>query len=270
MKQRKPSVEQRKKPKNKKLISIVCLTNTNTRIMYIQNELRKWADKTAKGYVSIAKEIGIDAPSFYTQSDLTKIVTSPEVVVLGINPGSGGTYLSQKENPNWGLCGKDMDGEHLIQGNFCKNKFGNPNWSDRNKWQYWNRLKAYFGGVKSGNPLENEKDFVITNMSFFNSKEAKQLPNELLIKSIPYSLDLIRILVPRHLLFLGGEGMLNKLKRANRNNKLFEMSYEMIKPRVYKGRFNGVPFLAVPHPSARLKREERQTIIDIITDFMSN
>ena len=56
--------------------------------MDIQKELREWADKTAKGYVSIAKEEGEKAPSFYTQSNLTKILNSPEVVVLGINPGS--------------------------------------------------------------------------------------------------------------------------------------------------------------------------------------
>ena len=237
--------------------------------MNIQKELRRWADKTAKGYVSIASEVGDDAPSFYTQSDLTKISDSPEVIVLGINPGSGGTYISQKGNPNWGLDGKDMDGEHLIQGNFCKNEAGNPNWNDRSKWHYWNRLKAYFRGVKTGNPLEDEKNFVVTNMSFFNSKEAKQLPLNLLIKTIPYSLDLIKVLMPKHIVFLGGAGMLGKLRRANQNNLLFDMNYEMVKPRVYKGQFNDIPFLAVPHPSARLKREERQTVVDSITDFMN-
>ena len=236
--------------------------------MDIQKELRKWADKTAKGYVSIANEDGKEAPSFYTQSDLTKIAASPKIIILGINPGSGGTYISQKDNPNWGLGGKDMDGEHLIQGNYCKNEAGNPNWSDRNKWQYWNRLKASFGGVKPGNPLENEESFVVTNMSFFNSREVKQLPYDLLLKSIPYSLDLINLLKPKYILFLGGAGILDKLKRVNRNNNLFEMDYKLIKPRVYKGQFNGIPFMAVPHPSAHLKREERQTVIDCISGFM--
>ena len=236
--------------------------------MSIQKELRKWADKTAKGYVSITNEEGEDAPSFYTQSDLTKIVTSPEIIVLGINPGSGGTYISQKENPNWGLSGKDMDGEHLIQGNYCKNEAGYSNWSDRNKWQFWKGLKAYFKNVKSGNPLENEENFVVTNMSFFNSIKAKQLSYDLLIKSIPYSLDLINLLKPKHILFLGGAGTLDKLKIVNRNNNLFEMDYKLIKPRVYKGQFYGIPFLAVPHPSAHLKREERQTVVDCISAFM--
>ena len=49
--------------------------------MNIQEELRVWADRTAKGYVAIANEVGEKAPSFYTQSDLTKIMGSPKVVV---------------------------------------------------------------------------------------------------------------------------------------------------------------------------------------------
>lgn len=236
--------------------------------MSVQEELITWADKTAKGYVSIANEEGENAPSFYTQSNLTKVLNSPEVVVLGINPGSEGSYNSQKENPNWGLNGKDMDGSHLIQGNYCKNEDGNPNWDDRNNWPYWKRLKAYFKNVVSGNPLENEDKFVVTNMSFFNSKKANQLPNKLLIRTIPFSLDLIKIIAPKHIIFLGGSGMLDKLKRVNRKNEFFDLSYEMMKPRVYKGFFNNIPFLAVPHPSAHIYREERQTVVDSITEFM--
>ena len=56
--------------------------------MNIQKELKKWADNAAKGYVAIANEYGEDEPSFYTQSDLTKLPDSPNVIVLGINPGS--------------------------------------------------------------------------------------------------------------------------------------------------------------------------------------
>ena len=236
--------------------------------MNIQEELKKWADKTAKGYVSIANEEGDKAPSFYTQSDLTKIMGAPEVVVLGINPGSCGTYLGQKGNPNWGLNGEDMDGDHLILGNYCKNDAGNPNWSDRNQWPYWHRLKAYFRDVLPSNPLENEENHVVTNMSFFNSKKANHLSNKLLTKSIPYSLDLIKILKPKHIIFLGGGGMLDKLNRINRT-KIFDISYEIISPGVYKGQFDGLPFLAVPHPSAYLKSEARQKVVDCITAFMN-
>lgn len=236
----------------------------------MQKKLKEWADKTAKGYVSIANEIGESAPAFYTQSDLTKLLDSPNVLILGVNPGSEGSYIDQKANPNWGLNGNDMDGKHLILGNYCKNEEGNPSWDDRNKWPFWNRLKGYFKNVLPKNPLDNEETFVVTNMSFFNSKKANQLPNKLLIKSIPFSLDLIKILAPKHIVFLGGAKLLEKLKRVNFNNALFDLNFEMIKRRVYKGKINGITFFAVPHPSARLKREERQMVIDCITDYMNN
>ena len=235
--------------------------------MDIQKELREWADRTAKGYVAIANDLKDKAPSFYTQSDLTKITGTPEVVVLGINPGSEGLYSGQKTSKGWDLNGGDMDGKHLIQGNYFK-EGEKTSWEDRDKWLFWWRLKAYFKDVLPRNPLEKEEKFVLTNMSFFNSKKANHLPNKLLIQSIPYSLDLIKLLAPQKIVFLGGGGMLEKLNRVNRT-KIFDINYEMTAPGIYKGQFNGFPFLAVPHPSAYLTSEYRQTVVDNITAFMN-
>ena len=235
--------------------------------MSMQKELREWADKTAKGYVSIANDYGETAPSFYTQSDLTKIKESPIVLILGINPGSEGLYIDQKTSTGWGLNGSDIDGDHLILGNYFVNN-GGSSWSDRENWPYWQRLKAYFVGVKPVNPLDDENKFILSNVTFFNSERAKNIKSPLFFKSIPYSVELIRITKPKKIIFLGGKGMLDKLNRFNRNNQLFDMSYEMINPRVCKGKFNGISFLAVPHPSAHLYREERQTVVDCITEFM--
>jgi hypothetical protein len=235
--------------------------------MDIQKELREWADRTAKGYVAIANDLKDKAPSFYTQSDLTKITGKPEVIVLGINPGSDGLYNDQKTSKGWDLNGGDMDGEHLIHGNYFKES-DRSSWDDREKWLFWWRLKAYFKDVLPRNPLEKEEKFVLTNMSFFNSKKANHLPNKLLIQSIPYSLDLIKLLAPPKIVFLGGGGMLEKLNRVNRT-KIFDINYEMTAPGIYKGQFNGFPFLAVPHPSAYLTSEYRQTVVDNITAFMN-
>lgn len=235
--------------------------------MDIQKELRKWADKTAKGYVAIANDLRDEAPSFYTQSDLTKITGSPEVVVLGINPGSEGLYIGQKTSKGWDLKGGDMDGEHLIQGNYFK-EGEKSSWEDREKWLFWLRLKAYFKDVLPTNPLENEEKFVLTNMSFFNLKKANCLSNRILIKSIPFSLDLIRQLEPKKIVFLGGGRMLDKLNRVNRT-KLFDINYGMISPGIYEGLFNSIPFLAVPHPSAYLTSEVRQNVVNCITAFMN-
>ena len=62
--------------------------------------------------------------------------------------------------------------------------------------------------------------------------------------------------------------MLDKLNRVNRT-KIFDIKYEIISPGVYKGVFDGLPFLAVPHPSAYLKSEVRQKVVDCITAFMN-
>ena len=119
--------------------------------MDIQKELREWADRTAKGYVAIANDLKDKAPSFYTQSDLTKITGTPEVLVLGINPGSEGLYNDQKTNKGWDLNGGDMDGKHLIKGNYFINN-GISSWENRNTWLFWNRLKDYFKQVSPENP----------------------------------------------------------------------------------------------------------------------
>ena len=238
--------------------------------MSMQKELREWADKTAKGYVSIANDYGETAPSFYTQSDLTKIKESPIVLILGINPGSEGLYIDQKTSTGWGLNGSDMDGEHLILGNYCKNESGNTNWNNRDKWPFWWRLKAYFADVFPANPLENEELFVVTNITFFNSSKAKEINNnELFLRTMHYSIELIELLNPKFVIFLGGKNTLKKLIRANKDNKDFCLNYDMINSRVCKGQLNGNSFLAVPHPSAHLRREERQVVIDCITAFMN-
>lgn len=240
-------------------------------IHYIDKEvLATWADNTAKGYVSIAKDLGDEAPSFYTQSDLTKLGQSPEVMILGINPGSGGTYIEQRANSNWDLSGADMDGTHLILGNYCKDANSRPVWENRGKWNYWKRLRNYFRNVAEGNPLDDESKFVLSNISFFNTPKANQLSNELLLKSIPYSIELINIIKPKHIVFLSGKNTLRKLYATSRVSKAFLLEYHEVCNGIYEGIFDGIPCLGVPHPSAHLTSYERMRVILSIADFMNN
>jgi hypothetical protein len=69
--------------------------------MSIQKELRDWADKVVKKYNPVAKT---ENSSYYTQSNLKKIKRSPQVLILGINPGSSGNY-------------KEIDPETFLKGN---------------------------------------------------------------------------------------------------------------------------------------------------------
>ncbi|WP_294480759.1 hypothetical protein [uncultured Bacteroides sp.] len=240
-------------------------------IHYIDKEaLATWADNTAKGYVSIAKDLGDEAPSFYTQSDLTKLGQSPEVMILGINPGSGGTYIEQKANSNWDLNGADMDGAHLILGNYCKDANSRPVWENRTKWNYWKRLRNYFRNVTEGNPLDDESKFVLSNISFFNTPKANQLSNELLLKSIPYSIELINIIKPKRIVFLSGKNTLGKLYAISRVSKDFLLEFHEVCNGIYEGIFEGIPCLGVPHPSAHLTSYDRMRVTLSIADFMNN
>ncbi len=58
-----------------------------------KEELLLWGEKTVQLYNKIADERGREnTPEFYTQSDLNKIigVNSVDILIAGINPGSGG------------------------------------------------------------------------------------------------------------------------------------------------------------------------------------
>lgn len=219
----------------------------------------------------MAKELGETAPAFYTQSDLTKLKGAPAVMVLGINPGSEGTYADMKSNPNWELNGQDITGAKLLKGNCCLVD-GKPAWEGRTKWRYWGGLKSYFSQCSGVNPLDDEERLVVTNMSFFCSKEADKLAADLLVKSMPQTLSLIETVKPAHLLFLSGKAMLERLEKLNRGKDLFKLDYEMVENGVYRGTFNGIPFMGVPHPNAwasALPPELRAKIATLIAEFMA-
>ena len=129
----------------------------------MNTQLNTWAAKTAEAYDKIAHTYN-NAPAFYTQSDLTKINDSPSVLVMGINPGSGGTYQEQCKSEYWQLGGKPMDGTHLLK--------GNPSWSNRSDWAYWQRIYRLFD--VDPHPLDYEADFIVTNATFFATPKAKK------------------------------------------------------------------------------------------------
>lgn len=88
----------------------------------IQDELKKWAKEVVEVYNPIKR-------SYYTQSDLTKITVSPEILILGINPGSTGNEEAQP----------------ITADVFLK---GNKNFCDREKsWYLWKTLEKFFQRV---------------------------------------------------------------------------------------------------------------------------
>lgn len=233
-----------------------------------KEELLDWGKATIKVYNGIADELGRNnVPAFYSQSDLNNIVgtDSVDVLIAGINPGSGGNYEDMIANPNWGIDPqRGMTAEQLVSGNFCKNpKHGNcTSWSLHHTWNYFRNLKIYFSGLGHPNVLDDESRFVMANATFFNTATAAELNRSLLTQTFPQTLALIRLCNPKMIVFLSGKDAFSRL--ASINVAGFSFRYDKdnnpVLGRILMGEFNDIPCYGVPHPAAYLTKEEKALI----------
>ncbi len=217
--------------------------------------LNEWADKTANFYHKLAVENPKYNLAFYTQSDLTNIKENTELLILGINPGSMGSYTEQVLNPYWGLNGK-MDGKHLLK--------GNPNWSEHKKWPYWNRLYKFFSTKPEGeNILDDDSRYVLSNVSFFNTRKSGDISDELLRKCLPLTLELINTIQPKRIIFLSGKKSFARIKVTLPSSVSF--NYEELFHSIFIGNLNHIPCYGIPHPSAHLSNEHRILILNSLS-----
>ena len=215
--------------------------------------LQQWAENTVEEYKKMAAELGATAPAFYTQSNLLKLEGRPEVMVLGINPGSDGTYAAQQTNEAWGLNGQPMDGAHLLQ--------GNPFWNDRHSWAYWQRLRRLFDD--GDNPLDDERRFVMTNASFFATPKANNLSPALLRRTLPFTLELIDLLRPRLIVVLSGKERMKTMANLTDGRLTYAPLFRSYDD-LLVGELAGIPCCGIPHPSASLLREERELLRQVL------
>ena len=233
-----------------------------------KEELLLWGEKTVQLYNKIADERGRKkTPAFYTQSNLNKIigVNSVDILIAGINPGSGGTYQQMIENPNWGISSATgMTAEQLISGNFGRDpQYGNcTNWSRHHTWRYFMNLKRFFKDVEEPNILDDERRFVLTNTTFFNTVKEKELNQSLLKTTFPQTIDLVRRVKPKMIVWLSRANAFKRLASISIDSFSFKYDKKQnpIMARIYMGTFNGIPCLGIPHPGAFLTTEERTLI----------
>ncbi len=206
----------------------------------IQAELSEWAKETYDIYLNLVEKYGDIA--FYNQTPLGDLQAPVKVVVMGINPGSGGSFSDMKKNVKWGF--DKLGGEeyrHLIRGNVF--------WQKRTEWCYWcitmRLLSHVYPGIK-----ENEaKECVFTNAAFFNTPKSKDLDKYkgLYKETLPCTLKLIEILSP--------EMVLNIVpNNFNRMRGMFGSDFdreEVFDRSLMLGRYKGILFVSVYHPSSR-------------------
>lgn len=219
--------------------------------MILENKLKQWAEKTADFYhqkaTSDDKRFDL---AFYTQSDLTKVKQSPELMILAINPGIGGTYSDQIESDNWKKWGIDkrMDGATLLK--------GNPAWDTRNTWVYWQRINNIFNRGGINNILQDESNFVLSNLTFFSTANEKLLPNGVFEECAEKTIDLVNILQPKNILCLGKDSCLEPLKKNGNFSVIDLLPFGLLR----YGKYNGISVYGIKHPSSPYTVEEMELV----------
>ena len=214
--------------------------------MIKEKELLTWAESTAEAYHSLATDTNYPDcnKAFYTQSDLRKLTTTPELLILTINPYGDTKYTGvggQLDNPcwkGWGLDGR-MTGEILIK--------GNPFYSTHEQWRLWKRLRNIFrrGGIEQ--VLDDEARYVYTELVFFNTEKAEYIPKQA-YSLVPHTIELIDILQPKQIVCVGAATCLPALKP-------YVTGLTQVAKNVKGGELNGIPLFAIPHTASVYTRE---------------
>ncbi|MDI9868234.1 hypothetical protein [Flectobacillus roseus] len=215
----------------------------------MKQELAKWADSTANLYHDLAQKKPDFDKAFYSQSNLNDLEQRPELLILAINPGSGGSYTDQVTNSlwtGWGLDGK-MDGTALLK--------GNPTWDTRDTWPFWQRLKSILRRGEIESIIQDKSKFVLSNLTLFSSVQAKDLP-KLPSECIQKTIELINILQPKKILCLGISDCIEPLKKEGK------FTTEMLLPNnlLSFGKYQHIPIYSIKHPASRYNNEEMNLV----------
>ena len=179
--------------------------------MNIQKELIDWAKETVEVYNRLSTGFG-----YYTQTPLNNINKTPDLLILGINPGYGG--------------GKEkMTGEELLKGNPCFEgkdviKVMSEEIDENKKikgWALWHRLNKMLElscNKKYENILKEHDRFVLSNMIFYGTRKESQIPKIDREECAKQTIKLISKLHPKVVILLGSQS--RKLFDRISENKL--------------------------------------------------
>jgi hypothetical protein len=211
-----------------------------------KEELLKWANETIIVYNQQKTNFG-----YYTQTPLSLVSQSPDILILGINPGYTG-----------GINNKT--GEDLLKGNPCfkgKDKKGvievmkeEPDENKNRKgWALWHRLNNMLSNsdnIYNKCLLEHFDRFVLSNMIFFGTEKESQIPKIEREECAKRTMKLISILNPKLVLLLGSE--CRKLF-----NRIAEKKLDILVPNsIYHCMYGKSHVLSIKHTAFYYSNEE--------------
>lgn len=246
----------------------------NYDIKQIQEKLRKWAEETVGVYNPIVETLNKKSSNekwgYYTQTPLSLVSQSPDILVLGINPGCSG--------------GKEkMSGEELLKGNPCfenidkKNAISDKEYvihvmkekedkdKNRNGWALWHRLNNMLKDSSKAKLLENIDNFVLSNMIFLGTAKESQIPKIDKEKCAKQTLKLIDNLEPKVVILLG------KQCRDLFNHITNKEKLEVLVPNsIYHCMYDKSHILAIKHTAYYYSTEEMVVVGKTIGYVLDN
>lgn len=219
----------------------ICSLTTNSLTILI------WAEKTIEYYKEVLEEVGSSNSFMGSQSPIDKISDSPEIIILGKNPGHGGNFEDSEK----------------FRSDFLK---GNEYWRNRNnrrnegRWQYWQNIKSYLNKTFSKDLLEDDSKRVLTNATFFAARTPKDLPPKAYEKTIVCTLSLIDILQPKKkvVICMGASEYYRFITGFTEYNDKYACEG------LFYGVRNGIKYIGMPHPSGRQSKFKREFIKEFI------
>lgn len=210
----------------------------------LQKQITAWAEKYVPKFNELSKKY---ETSYYTQSPLSVVCDSVELMVVGINPKGDSIYPK----------GKELTYEEFLNGNPCwKGRFQDdgsihPAWGKDSRFLPDARFFLGYGKNYSSDDIDSDKKTIWTNLSPFVSPQgSKDLSKELMQAGVISTIELIKIVNPKRIV-LFGDGALEMIK-SNMEEQT-EISYKQVFENVnyLVGQIYGIPTVNVCHPSSR-------------------
>ena len=210
-------------------------------------ELQQWAAEVIEKISPIAEEINL---AYYPLQSEAKM--NPELLIIGLNPGSEASYKNQQENPNWEFKDGKMTTERLLK--------GNPFIAEKEEWKIFrglNRIPFIKQAVDSNN-------YCFMNYVYFGTSDFNKIKEH--SKAIEVCIELtkkfIEIIKPKHIIVLGLEGIesISKIEKTLLKGK----SKRLL---VQGGDLFGKQVLAISHPSYAVSAAEYEAINTNIKEF---
>jgi len=212
-----------------------------------QEELTNWAKETVDVYNPIAKDFKL---GYYAQTPLSLVSQSPDMLILGINPGSGGgkVYMTAEELLKGNPCFEGLDKDGIVKAM----RDARDDNKKRKGWALWHRLNNMLENSSNNkNLLQDFNRFVLSNMLFFGTEKESQIPKgKYRDDCARQSMKLIKKLHPKVVLLLGSE--CRKLF-----NRISETKLEVLVPNsIFHCLYGGSRVLAIKHTAYYYSHEE--------------